>query len=208
MLEHSVQACMCLLMCFFSPLVSLARPNLSGPVLKARFVSLHRTRSHYKRKPSWLWALSGAGLTISLPLEMWTSTQRENMTLIFLPLSGCCHGAQVIQPGGLCSLVATLVASAASSRAEMTIPAGWLRKWQSPLEHVGSLLCSLLSSGGGEYLDEMASIRRISTDICAYLPFGHDWTKTSTQGREDFLWEAASAWFWCRCVDSTSFHVS
>lgn len=30
----------------------------------------------------------------------------------------------------------------------MTIPAGWLRKWQSPLEHVGSLLCSLLSSGG------------------------------------------------------------
>lgn len=50
----------------------------------------------------------------------------------------------------------------------------WLaEKWQSLLEHVGLLLCSLLSLGG-EYLDEMASIRGISTDICAYLSFGLD----------------------------------
>ena len=205
---------MCLLVCvfFFSPLVGLARPNLSGPVLKACFVSLHRTRSHYKRKPSWLWALSGAGLTISLPLEMWTSTQGENMTLIclapasslwLLPWSPGHPAWWSLQPGSH----ARGFGSKQQSRNDHS---SWLaEKMAKPAWACGlAVMQFVVLGGGGEYLDEMASIRRISTDICAYLPFGHDWTKTSTQGKEDFLREAASAWFWCRCVDSVSFHVS
>lgn len=70
----------------------------------------------------------------------------------------------------------------------------WLvEEWQSLLEHVGLLLCSILSLGGGENLEEMASIRGISTDICVYLSFGHGWTNTSTHWKVDLL----VAWVHC-----------
>lgn len=84
----------------------------------------------------------------------------------------------------VCSLVATLVAAAASSRAEMTIPAGWLRNGKDCLS-MWDCCYAVCCPCGGEYLDKMAPISRISTDICAYLSFGHDWT-TSTEGKADF----------------------
>ena len=47
--------------------------------------------------------------------------------LCLVLLSGCCHRVRGHPAWCLCSLVAMPVVLAASTRAEMTIPAGWLR---------------------------------------------------------------------------------
>lgn len=62
-----------------------------------------------------------------------------------------------------------LMACESSSRAELDIPADWLRNGKARLS-MWACCCPL----GHRYLDEMASISGISTDVCAYLPFGHD----------------------------------
>lgn len=96
----------------------------------------------------------------------------------------------------VCSLLATLVASAAGSRAEMTISAGWMRNGKVCLS-MWACCYAVCCPWGCKYLDEMTLIRGIFTDICTYLPFGHDWAET--QGKADFLhknmpWQVGS---WC-----------
>ena len=71
--------------------------------------------------------------------------------------------------------VGTLMAPATSSRAEMGIPVGCLSMW--------TCCYAVCCPWRHEYLAEMASMNGISTDICAYLPFEHDWTKRTTQGK-------------------------
>lgn len=99
----------------------------------------------------------------------------------------------------VCSLVATLVASVASSRAEMTIPAGWLRNGKACLSMWACCYAVCCPWGrGGVFGWNGINYRDFHWHtVCAYLPFGHDWTKTSTHGKADFSSDLSSVWFWC-----------
>lgn len=103
-------------------------------------------------------------------------------------------------------LITMLVASAASSRAERTIPAGWLRNGKACLSMCSCYyaVCCPWGGGGRGCFGAMASIRGISNVIFAYLPFGHNRTKTSSHGK---VWPAQCG-SGVQCTVCLSYHVS